>query len=149
MLNDVLEVEELSTEEKTRFSNNLRELNKSSIHNGNIISTCTLNSNSVEETKKICYKHISKTDFVNAETKILERQEEDPTVYYWFAAYDKLIKLENLQKIFEFYGSEDLLLNKNFKEQSIILKDYEIYFDHNFLNTKPLIRQKQVKINFK
>jgi hypothetical protein len=69
--------------------------------------------------------------------------EENHAVYYWFAAYDKLIKVENLQKIFEFYGGEDLL-NKNFKEQSIILKDYEIYFDHNFLNTKPLIRQKKV-----
>jgi hypothetical protein len=52
MMNDDLGMDELSTEEKTRFSNNLRELNKSKINNGNIISTSTINSNSIEETKK-------------------------------------------------------------------------------------------------
>ena len=87
----------------------------------------SINSTFVEETRKISYKYISKTELASAETKIIEKQQEEVMVfYYWFAAYDKLIKLQNLQKIFDFYGGDDLT-NKQFKEQSIILKDFEIY----------------------
>ena len=71
--------------------------------------------------------------------------------YYWFAAYDKLIKTNKIFKIFSFYNlaskNSVALGNKNLyeefnkiKEKKIIINNYEIFFIKG-MNSKPFIRQ--------
>jgi hypothetical protein len=182
-----VEIEELSTEEKTRFSNNLKDLRKSYVvrtsqnsQNLNLIHSkhnlqmgnhlyqnypeqgnnyinatqsilneaslaCSIDNN--EETAKISYKFVSKRDIEITEDKIHSNKQKDEITesFFWFAAYDKLIKTKNLKKIFDFFASEDVDKKEMLKEQPIILKDFEIYFDISIYSTKPFIRQKKVR----
>ncbi len=181
-----VEIEELSTEEKTRFSNNLKDLKKSyvvrtsqnsqnlnlyqSLHNleekvnlfqgyhqgqnnySNGIHSilneaslaCSLDN---DETAKLSYKFVSKRDIEITEDKIhsTKKKDEATETFFWFAAYDKLIKTKNLKKIFDFFALENNEKKTIIKEQPIILKDFEIYFDISIYSTKPFIRQKQVR----
>ena len=50
-----------------------------------------------------------------------------------------------MKKIFDFFALEDMDRNEMLKEQPIILKDFEIYFDISIYSTKPFIRQKKVR----
>ena len=75
--------------------------------------------------------------------------------YYWFAAYDKLIKTNKIFKIFSFYNlaskNSVALGNKNLyeefnkiKEKKIIINNYEIFFIKG-MNSKPFIRPSEGK----
>lgn len=182
-----VEIEELSTEEKTRFSNNLKDLKKSYVvrtsqnsqnlnlcqskynlqeninlyqdyhqqdYNYNIgiqsilneaSLACSLDNN--DETAKLSYKFVSKRDIEITEDKIHLNKKKDETteIFFWFAAYDKLINTKNLKKIFDFFALEDVEKKLIIKEQPIILKDFEIYFDTSIYAIKPFIRHKQVR----
>jgi hypothetical protein len=169
-----VEIEELSTEEKTRFSNNLKDLRKSYVvrtsQNSQSLqimqnqqtliqdyvpqspSQSQLNATSLacsidasEETAKISYKFVSKRDREIAEDKINSSKKKEETTFFWFAAYDKLVKTKNLKKIFDFFSQEESEKKEWMKEQPIILKDFEIYFDISIYSTKPFIRQKKVR----
>ena len=72
--------------------------------------------------------------------------------YYWFAAYDKLMKRKKLLKIFSFYNlaSNNNISYKNKKniddfnkiiEKEYEIKNYEIYFIKNM--NRPLIRKSE------
>lgn len=148
--------EELSTEERSRFNNNLKEINKSEPtrislldHNPtNSLISNQLEDISNEETAKITYKHVSKSEVVKTQIKIntISNKKESEGNCFWFAAYDKLIKEKNLKKIFDFFSDEsELNIKRDFeKDQPIILKDFEIYFDTTMNFTKPFLRQKKV-----
>ena len=153
--------EELSTEERSRFNNNLKEINKSEPTRISLLDPTPLNSMvsnpiledmSNEETAKITYKHISKSEVVKTQIKIntVSNKKENEGNYFWFAAYDKLIKEKNLKKIFDFFSDEsELNIKREFeKDQPIILKDFEIYFDTTMNFTKPFLRQKKVNSLF-
>jgi hypothetical protein len=170
------EIEECSTEEKTKFSNNLKELRKSFVvkkSNSQIQFNMTnrtsptsgMNSkNDFEETVKITYKFLPKFQIEEADKKLTLIPEKIVDVksksqfkqekYFWFGAYDKLINTKNMNKILNYYNDditkdkEKDIFSKNIigKEQPIVLKDFEIYFDNNteFNYAKPFIRQKKV-----
>jgi hypothetical protein len=257
----IIEIDELSTDEKTKFSNNIKDIGKSVVIRTSDNQSQFLNqSENLEnydnnETTKICYKFIPKFEQQVAENKIKENigeskfknnkitndnlnenkilkseisnktnleeetcsnnlnnlcnsnydEDEDKKAeekYFWLAAYDKLIKTKNLNKIFNFFV-EDLNaemetstnntdknnLNNNtniinnlttnitnqpshndsnyqlnnqsnfhnnsqnisnlneMKDHSIILKDFEIYFDPNLVWSRPFIREKKVRLN--
>jgi hypothetical protein len=151
------ETEEFSTEEKTRFSNNLKDLKKSYVLRSSQSQFNNLSLNDCEETAKISYKFMSKADRELAEKKIIQtvdklnkidnisnsKQEQK---FYWFAAYDKLIKTKNVKKILKYFeeGEEELNKNDIIKEQAIILKDFEIYFEISNDSTRPYIINKKV-----
>jgi hypothetical protein len=123
-------IEECSTEEKTRFSHNIRELKKSYITKNNNLSTRdrennynTINSNTcntnllsvfnnADETIKIQYKFAPKTNAegVNERVNSLSTYQEEilknEEKLFWFAAYDKLMKRKNIDKILEFCDKE-------------------------------------------
>lgn len=82
---------------------------------------------SEEETKKIDYKYITNYPLIN--TKEKEKQK----IFYWFAAYDKLIKKRKLLKILNFYNKKE--------EPQIIEKPYGISkFDIDFQYDTPYIK---------
>ena len=94
---------------------------------------------------------ISSPEQNNNKTNIDNTKEK----YYWFAAYDKMIKSNKIFKIFSFYNlaskNSIALGNKNLydefkkiKEKKIIIKNYEIFFIKG-LNSKPFIRQNKGK----
>ena len=98
-----------------------------------------------DSTKKIDYKYFS--IYQMNDYQISQNNEEK---YYWFAAYDKLMKKKKIFKIFSFYnissktstvtGNEEIY-NEYYKikEKIITIKDYELYFVKNF--NKPFIRK--------
>ena len=103
-------------------------------------------SHTLLNTKITFFKY--NNNFIN-EILSLEKKEK----YYWFAAYDKLIKKKNILKIFYFYnlstknsialGNKNLYdeLN-NIKEKILEIKNYEIFFVKN-MNNKPFIRKSE------
>jgi hypothetical protein len=188
-IENIEEIDEFSTEEKTRFSINRRELKKSCVmrsseshirDNQNNTLDISLNVlNDFEETAKISYKFISRADrelaakkinqhvhvngqgqanshlpssSINLSKNILQRDSICSTTerYYWFAAYDKLINTKYFLKILKYFSTgEDENINHNkeiLKEQAIILKDFEIFFDLNSNSTKPYIIFKKANI---
>jgi len=65
--------------------------------------------------------------------------------FFWFAAYDKLINTKNMHKVIKYFSAtDDKQAREIVKEQAIILKDFEIYFDIPVNSTKPYIRAKKV-----
>ena len=126
-------------------------------------TSCVNSKNDCEETAKISYKFVSKCELEETQRKLdeLNRQQlkeksnAKSEKFFWFGAYDKLMKTNNLKKIFSFYSdfieteNSSLplkLLSHNIKEQPIILKDFEIYFDNSSEShfTFPFIRAKKV-----
>jgi len=170
----VEEIEEYSMEEKHKMSNNLRELKKSFFikstqsninFNATSSTSCVVSKNDCEETAKINYKFVSKCEIEEAQKKIndlntkqMKEKSQEPTEnFFWFGAYDKLMKTQNIKKIFSFFEENEgeisslplKLLGNSMKEQPIIIKDFEIYFDSSSEShfTYPFIRPK--KVNFK
>ena len=160
-------------EEKNKISNNLLELKKSFFlkstqsninFNATNTTSCLNSKNDCEETAKISYKFVSKCELEEAQKKIdelnrqklIEKLGVKTEKFFWFGAYDKLMKTKNLKKILNFYSdiieteNSSLplkLLSHSIKEQPIILKDFEIYFDNSTEShfTFPFIRAKKVK----
>ena len=102
-------------------------------------------------TKKINYKFYTNCPIIDADINNNNNQPKEK--YYWFAAYDKLIKTKKLLKIFSFYNiaskdsislGNDKLYNDfaQIKEKKLEIKNYEIYFIKNKDN-KPFIRKSE------
>ena len=82
--------------------------------------------------------------------KIPDIETNKENKFYWLAAYDKLMKKSKLIKILNYYTDEGDKKPKekklydeqyNFKEKSMIVPGYEIYFLEKF--NKPFIRPKK------
>ena len=87
--------------------------------------------------------------------KIPEIESKKEMKYYWLATYDKLMKKSKIIKILNYYTDFEHLEpgenklndnNNNFKEKTMIVPGFEIYFLQNF--NKPFIRQKKGGIIF-
>jgi hypothetical protein len=151
-------LDEYSIEEKKKMNRNLKDLGKSfqlktstsQINfNATNATSCVNSKNDCEETAKISYKFISKYDRQAAEEKLSEVTKNIKKEignarerFCWFAAYDKYTKTKNLKKILNFY-SEFQTESPFLKEQPIIMKDFEIYYETNF--AFPFIRAKKVR----
>ena len=135
-------------------SDNLSENIKNSIKN----RRSKKKDNSINITQKINYKlnSIYPKFQINLSSRENNKNDAENEKYYWFAAYDKLIKAKKLLKIFSFYniasknsvslGCNNLYNNFNkIKEKKIAIKSYEIYFIKN-MNTKPFIRYSEGKL---
>ena len=93
-----------------------------------------------EDTDRIDYRYYP---------KIPEIEATKENKYYWLATYDKLMKKSKIIKILNYYTEVDANISKekslydekyNFKEKSMIIPGFEIYFLENF--NKPFIRPK-------
>ena len=95
-------------------------------------------------TNKIDYRYVKKrpikdmiTPYKN-DAKPIDKDNQ----FFWFATYDKLMKTKYLLKIFNYYNNKPFEsqhnLNYNFKEKTLVVKDFEIYFYEN--SNKPFIR---------
>ena len=82
--------------------------------------------------------------------KIPEIETNKENKYYWLATYDKLMKKSKIIKILNYYTEVVKCKTKdkelydeqfNFKEKSMIIPGFEIYFLENF--NKPFIRPKK------
>ena len=113
------------------------------------------NDSNEEDTNRIDYRYFP---------KIPEIESNKNNSYFWLATYDKLMKKSKIIKILDYYTGfspqkfgEKLLINDenkeseekekqkckkyNFKEKSMIIEGYEIYFLNKF--KKPFIRPKK------
>ena len=113
-------------------------------------------NHSINITKKINYKFYNNNPISDITSINDSNNNQSKEKYYWFAAYDKLIKTRKLLKIFSFYNiaskdsislGNDKLYNDfaQIKERKLEIKDYEIYFIKNKDN-KPLIRKREGNI---
>ena len=105
-------------------------------------------------TKKINYKFYSNYPIIRTGiTFINDYNIKSKEKYYWFAAYDNLIKTKKLLKIFSFYniasrdsisfGNEKLYNDfAQIKEKKLEIKNYELYYVKNNDN-KPFIRKSE------
>ena len=113
------------------------------------------NDSNEEDTNRIDYRYFP---------KIPEIESNKNNSYFWLATYDKLMKKSKIIKILDYYTGfspkkivEKRLINEenkeskekeqqkcekyNFKEKSMIIEGYEIYFLNKF--NKPFIRPKK------
>ena len=113
------------------------------------------NDSNEEDTNRIDYRYFP---------KIPEIESNKDNSYFWLATYDKLMKKSKIIKILDYYTGfspkkfgEKIYLNEenkeskekeqqkcekyNFKEKSMIIEGYEIYFLNKF--NKPFIRPKK------
>ena len=133
---------------KTKFSKKTFELSEENFIKDEKSNTLLLNDgielgqNNLDknDTDRIDYRHYP---------KIPEIETNKEMKYYWLATYDKLMKKSKIIKILNYYNvgedkteKENNLDDKqfNFKEKSLIIPGFEIYFLKNF--NKPFIRQK-------
>ena len=108
------------------------------IHNdGNELDEDFINE---DDTDRIDYRYYP---------KIPEIESNKENKFYWLATYDKLMKKTKIIKILNYYSEAKNKMSKenniykddyNFKEKSMIIPGFEIYFLENF--NKPFIRQK-------
>ena len=95
-------------------------------------------------TNKIDYRYVKKRPIKEMITpyKTDINQIDKDNQLFWFATYDKLMKTKYLLKIFNYYNNKPFEsqhnLNYNFKEKTLVIKDFEIYFYEN--SNKPFIR---------
>ena len=103
-----------------------------------------------EDTNKIDYRYYPKIPEIEA-------NKDKNNKYYWLATYDKLMKKSKIIKILNYYTKENEEINNNnnekekekrinddeynFKEKSMIIQGYEIYFIRKYSN--PFIRPKK------
>ena len=110
----------------------------------------------INVTAKINYKFDNNNQKTIDISSLQENKNNIKEKYYWFAAYDKLIKSKKILKIFSFYNlaSKNSIAfgNPNFykdfekiKEKKLEIKNYEIFFMKN-MNAKPFIRRREGKI---
>ena len=99
-------------------------------------------------TNKIDYRYVKKCPIkemissYKSEENDMELKDKDNQLF-WLATYGKLMKTKHLIKIFNYYNNKPFesannnYIN-NFKEKTLIIKDFEIYFYEN--SNKPFIR---------
>ena len=98
----------------------------------------------INSTNKIDYRYIKKcpikeiiSPYSNTANEVNKENQ-----LFWFATYDKLMKTKYLIKIFNYYNNKPFEshsdLNYNFKEKTLVIKDFEIYFYEN--SNRPFIR---------
>ena len=132
--------------QKNLFQQNLNNKAKKKSNNKSIKSS----NNPINITTKINYKFYNNNPIAKVGINYNNQSKEK---YYWFAAYDKLIKTRKLLKLFSFYNiasqdsislGSDKLYNdfSQIKEKKLEIKDYEIYFIKNKGN-KPFIRKSE------
>ena len=98
----------------------------------------------INSTNKIDYRYIKKCPIKEIispySNEVNEVNKENQL--FWFATYDKLMKTKYLIKIFNYYNNKPFEshsdLNYNFKEKTLVIKDFEIYFYEN--SNRPFIR---------
>ena len=119
---------------KIKMYNNKKDSNEKYIKIEDKISD---NDASQKSTNKIDYRYTKKypiNDIIkeNFEINIMKNKESQ---LFWFAAYGKLMKTKNLMKILNYYnnyGSKKVLYNNaTIKEKSIIIEDFEQFFQKN------------------
>ena len=95
-------------------------------------------------TNKIDYRYVKKRpikEMITPYKTEINKIDKDNQLF-WFATYDKLMKTKYLLKIFNYYNNRPFEsqhnLNYNFKEKTLVIKDFEIYFYEN--SNKPFIR---------
>ena len=95
-------------------------------------------------TNKIDYRYVKKCpikEMITPYKTEINKIDKDNQLF-WFATYDKLMKTKYLLKIFNYYNNRPFEsqhnLNYNFKEKTLVIKDFEIYFYEN--SNKPFIR---------
>jgi len=107
-------------------------------------------------TAKINYKFDTNNSKTIDLSSLQENKKNTKEKYYWFAAYDKLIKSKKILKIFSFYNlstkNSIAFGNPHFykdfekiKEKKLEIKNYEIFFIKN-MNAKPFIRRREGKV---
>ena len=106
-------------------------------------------SENQRSTNKIDYRYVKKCPIKEmiSNYKIEDNDnnlKEKDNQLFWFASYGKLMKTKHLLKIFNYYNNKPFEnqtnndYNPNFKEKTLIIKDFEIYFNEN--SNKPFIR---------
>ena len=98
---------------------------------------------SESSTNKIDYRYTKKRPINDLFSSLINMFNEDSDQHlFWFATYDKLMKTKYLLKIFDYYNNKFFESQKkveyNFKEKTLAIKDFEIYFYKN--SNKPFIR---------
>ncbi len=99
-------------------------------------------------TNKIDYRYVKKCPIkemisnYKSEENDMELKDKDNQLF-WLATYGKLMKTKHLIKIFNYYNNKPFESTNNnyinnFKEKTLIIKDFEIYFYEN--SNKPFIR---------
>ena len=98
----------------------------------------------INSTNKIDYRYIKKCPIKEIISPYSNEANEvnKENQLFWFATYDKLMKTKYLIKIFNYYNNKPFEshsdLNYNFKEKTLVIKDFEIYFYEN--SNRPFIR---------
>ena len=97
----------------------------------------------VNSTNKIDYRYVKKCpikEIISPYSNEVNQVNKE-TELFWFATYDKLMKTKYLIKIFNYYNNKPFEphsdLNYNFKEKTLVIKDFEIYFYEN--SNRPFI----------
>ena len=105
-----------------------------------------INNNKIEpnekDTKKIDYRYYTNYPFKD----ISDNRNQSEVKLFWFATYDKLIKKKKLLKILNYYSEINININnidyitdESIKEQLLIIKDFDIYFEKQ--SNKPIIKK--------
>ena len=102
-------------------------------------------------TNKIDYRYVKKCPIKEMISNYKKEENENDSIIkdkdhhlFWLATYGKLMKTKHLLKIFNYYNNRPFedpknnYSNPNFKEKTLIIKDFEIYFYEN--SNKPFIR---------
>ena len=137
----------LSKKEKKKEKNELHEKKNSNSEDNNP----TIIQNDIWEEEVIDDDSTNRIDF-RYYPKIPEIEINKVEKYYWLATYDKLMKKSKIIKILNYYAKETEVNNEkeennksndeiNFKEKSMIISGYEIYFIRKYNN--PFIRPKK------
>ena len=120
--------------------NNINKKNKNTIKE---------NDSEEDNTNRIDYRYYP---------KIPEIESTKENNYFWFATYDKLMKKSKIVKILNYYTEsssnkkkeifindknekDENNINYNFKEKSLVIEGYEIYFLKKF--DRPFVRPKK------
>jgi hypothetical protein len=117
--------------------------------NKNNKNTIKENDSEEDNTNRIDYRYYP---------KIPEIESTKENNYFWFATYDKLMKKSKIVKILNYYTEsssnkkkeifindknekDENNINYNFKEKSLVIEGYEIYFLKKF--DRPFVRPKK------
>lgn len=88
-----------NTTTKTIIEKSESETEKDVENNKEVVNT----NDEMEVTAKIKYKYVAKLLPTPSQ---IEKSEQRKNIYFWFAAYDKLMKNKHIKKIFHFYDKD-------------------------------------------
>ena len=119
------------SEEKTKDNSSKHKSKQDSLidNNNNKKETNNNNNNNQKEndeetTKKIDYKYITNYPLKNIQINTKKTSQKK---FFWFAAYNKLIKKKNLLQILNYYSNTNINKN-NLKEKMLLIKEFQIYY---------------------